>query len=82
MRFIKKAVIAMFVSIGVFVIVCLILYEKKGGVPDVLVQEFFTFFKLQGGFTTLITVADLGTDALVKIKKKGCENETEETTPI
>lgn len=77
MRFIKKAVIVMFISIGLFVITCLFIYMKTGGVPDILIQEFFTFFKLQGGFTTLITVADLGTNALVRIKDGSSENQND-----
>ena len=57
-RFSKKVVVVMFAMIMVFTIVMIVTYYVIGDVPDVLIENFFGFFKIEGGALSIITIAD------------------------
>ncbi len=57
-RFSKKVVVVMFAMITVFTIVMIVTYYIMGDVPDVLIENFFGFFKIEGGALSVITIAD------------------------
>lgn len=57
-KFSKKIVALMFIETAVFTVAMIVTYYITGGVPDVLVENFFGFFKIEGGVLSLITVAD------------------------
>ena len=57
-RFSKKVVVVMFVMITVFTVVMIVTYYVMGDVPDVLIENFFGFFKIEGGALSIITIAD------------------------
>ena len=44
MRFSKKIVITMFITVFLFVVTMILTYWFKGGVPDSLIEQFFGFF--------------------------------------
>ena len=72
-RFSKCVVIAMLVSAGVFTIAMTVVYCFTGSVPDVLVTEFFGFFKIEGGALGIIKVAETIS------KKWSCDDAESET---
>jgi len=45
-KFSKKIIILMFVSMAIFTVTMTVIYIITGGVPDTLVTEFFNFFRL------------------------------------
>lgn len=57
-RFSKKIVVVMFAMITVFTVVMIVTYYVMGDVPDVLIENFFGFFKIEGGALSVITIAD------------------------
>lgn len=68
--FSKKAVITMFVSVLLFVIVMIIIYCATGGIPDALVEPFFGFFGFEGGALSIIKVSEKLSDKFDKRGKK------------
>ena len=58
MRFSKKVIVTMFVSVFVFVAVMITTYWYKGGVPDTLIDRFFAFFGIEGGALAIIKVGE------------------------
>lgn len=57
-KFSKKIIILMFVSMAVFTVTMTVIYLLTGGVPDTLITEFFNFFRLEGGALGIIKVAE------------------------
>ena len=68
MRFSKKVIIFMLSSVAVFIVVMIITYWKFQSVPDMLIDKFFDFFKLEGGALGIIKIAEIIVDKL-EIKK-------------
>ena len=58
MRFSKKIVITMFVTVFAFVVTMILTYWFKGGVPDSLIEQFFGFFGIEGGALAIIKVGE------------------------
>ena len=58
MRFSKKIIVTMFLSVFVFVVTMIVVYWFKGGIPDTLVDRFFAFFGIEGGALGIIKVAE------------------------
>lgn len=54
LKFRKKAVIAVLVSVAIFTVVMVVIYLKTGGVPDSLVNGFYLFAGGEAGFLGLI----------------------------
>ena len=67
MRFSKKIVITMFITVFLFVVTMILTYWFKGGVPDSLVEQFFGFFGIEGGALAIIKV---GASFAEKLDKK------------
>lgn len=49
MKFSKKCVIAMFLSIYIFSMLMTLTFLIKGAVPDELIRNFFIFWGIEGG---------------------------------
>ncbi len=58
MRFSKKIIVTMFATVFAFVVVMIITYWHNGGVPDVLIEQFFGFFGIEGGALAVIKVGE------------------------
>ena len=74
LRFSKKVVIAMLVSVGAFTVTMIVTYFITNDVPDTLITEFFGFFKLEGGALGLISVAKALYNFLIDKKTKNKNN--------
>lgn len=70
MRFSKKVIISMFITMAVFTVTMIVTYWVKGGVPDSLIEPFFGFFGIEGGSLGIIKVAETVAE---KIEKKGAK---------
>lgn len=70
MNFSSKIIILMFVEVTVFIVVMVVTFWKFQIVPDVLIEKFFDFFKLEGGALGIIKVAKVIADK-IEAKKKG-----------
>lgn len=70
MRFSKKIIILMFVTMLLFTTTMIITYWFKGGVPDSLIDPFFTFFSFEGGALGIIKVAETIAEKIQKGGKK------------
>lgn len=66
MRFSKKVIIVMFLSVFAFVTVMILTYWFKGGVPDTLIDRFFAFFGVEGGALGVIKVAETWAESVGK----------------
>lgn len=69
-KFSKKIIILMFVSMAVFTVIMTAIYILTGGVPDTLISEFFNFFRLEGGALGIIKVAETISERIMKGKEK------------
>lgn len=69
MRFSKKVIVVMFLSVFVFVTVMILTYWFKGGVPDSLIEQFFAFFGIEGGALAIIKVGEAFAKTLDKKEK-------------
>lgn len=78
MRFSKAIVITMFISAGLFTVAMIVTHYLTGSVPDVLVTEFFGFFKVEGGALGIIKVAET---IIEKWSNKDGKSETETDVP-
>lgn len=58
MRFSKKIIITMFITVFLFIIIMIVTYWFKGGVPDTLIEQFFGFFGIEGGALAIIKVGE------------------------
>ena len=70
MRFSKKIVITMFVTVFAFVVTMILTYWFKGSVPDSLIEQFFGFFGIEGGALAIIKVGEAFAEKLDKGKKE------------
>lgn len=66
MRFSKKIIISMFITMAVFTVTMIVTYWVKGGVPDSLIEPFFGFFGIEGGALGVIKVAETVADKFEK----------------
>ena len=80
-KFSKKIIILMFVSMAIFTVTMTVIYIITGGVPDTLVTEFFNFFRLEGGALGIIKVAETISERITKGKEKH-EDKLETETDI
>lgn len=58
MRFSKKIIVTMFVTVFVFVAVMIVTFWRVGSVPDTLIEQFFAFFGVEGGALAIIKVGE------------------------
>lgn len=70
LKFSKKIIILMFLSMFVFTAVMIVTFWKMGSVPDSLIMAFFGFFGLEGGALGVIKVSETIKENF-EIKKKG-----------
>jgi len=80
-RFSKRIIIVMFVSMGLFTVTMTVIYILTGGVPDTLITEFFGFFGFEGSALGIIKVAETISKNITKGKDKN-KNESETKTDI
>jgi hypothetical protein len=64
MRFSKKIIILMFVSMIVFTITMIVTFWKFGAIPDALIEPFFGFFGIEGGALGIIKVSEVVAEKL------------------
>ena len=58
MKFSKKIVILMFVTMILFTITMIVTFWKFQSVPDMLIEPFFSFFGIEGGALGIIKVSE------------------------
>ena len=58
MKFSKKIVILMFVTMILFTITMIVSFWKFQSVPDMLIEPFFSFFGIEGGALGIIKVSE------------------------
>ena len=69
MRFSKKIVVLMFATMITFTCVMVVTYWHKGGIPDALIEPFFSFFGIEGGALGIIKVSETLADRFDKKEK-------------
>lgn len=76
LRFSKIVVILMLASVFAFTVGMILIFIFKDSVPDTLITEFFGFFKIEGGITGIIKIAETIIETIMNIfnKKKGKAN--------
>lgn len=70
LKFSKKIIILMFLSMFVFTAVMVLTFWKMGSVPDSLIEAFFAFFGFEGGALGIIKVSEVIGEKFEK-KSKG-----------
>lgn len=70
LKFSKKIIILMFLSMLIFTAVMVVTFWAKGSVPDSLVEAFFAFFGFEGGALGVIKVSEVISEKF-EIKSKG-----------
>ena len=58
MRFSKKIIIVMFVTMIVFTVTMIVTFWKFQAIPDTLIEPFFGFFGIEGGALGIIKVSE------------------------
>ena len=58
MKFSKKIIILMFVTMILFTITMIVTFWKFQAVPDMLIEPFFAFFGIEGGALGIIKVSE------------------------
>lgn len=78
MRFSKKVVVLMLISVLIFTLGMVAIYLFTGAIPDTLVTEFYSFFKIEGGVLGIISVGKKLTEWLSnkteKRKRRDCDD--------
>lgn len=59
MKFSKKIIILMFVTMIAFTITMIVTFWKFQAVPDMLIEPFFGFFGIEGGALGIIKVSEV-----------------------
>lgn len=72
MKFSKKIIILMFVTMITFTITMIVTFWRFQSIPDALIEPFFAFFGVEGGALGIIKVSEVITDKF-EIKKKGAK---------
>lgn len=70
MKFSKKIIILMFVTMIIFTITMIVTFHRFQAVPDMLIEHFFGFFGIEGGALGIIRVSETVAEKL-EIKKGG-----------
>jgi len=66
LRFSKKVIIFSFVSVVLFTAAMTVIIACGGGDPNVLITEFFSYFKIEGGILGLLKFVETIIDLLDK----------------
>lgn len=69
-RFSKKIVVVMFASVFVFTAGMVVTYYITGAVPEILVEQFFGFFGIEGGALCAIKIAETIIERVFDRKKE------------
>lgn len=59
MKFSKKIIILMFVTMIAFTVTMIVTFWKFQAVPDMLIEPFFGFFGIEGGALGIIKVSEV-----------------------
>ena len=70
MKFSKKIIILMFVTMILFTVTMIITFWRFQAIPDMLIEPFFGFFGVEGGALGIIKVSEVISEKL-EIKKGG-----------
>lgn len=79
MRFSKKIIVTMFVTVFVFVAVMIVTFWRVGSVPDTLIEQFFAFFGVEGGALAIIKVGETLAEMNQSKKESKERNEEDES---
>lgn len=69
-RYLKKIVTTMFVSVFIFTVAMIVTYYITGSVPEILVENFFRFFGIEGGAACAIKIAEMVIEKAFDKKKQ------------
>lgn len=69
-KFSKKCVTAMLISVFVFTVIMIVLYDRHESVPDQLINAFFGFMAFEGGAMAWIKNVDTKHEKKVAKKKE------------
>lgn len=58
MKFSKKIILSMFLSVYIFIVIMIMIFAVKGSVPDSLVNAFFLWVGVEGGALAWIKNVD------------------------
>lgn len=78
-RFSKKIIVTMFVTVFVFVAVMIVTFWRVGSVPDTLIEQFFAFFGVEGGALAIIKVGETLAEMNQSKKESKERNEEDES---
>lgn len=67
-KFSKKCVTAMLISVFVFTVIMIVLYDRHESVPDQLISAFFGFMAFEGG--AMAWIKNVDTKHEKKVAKK------------
>lgn len=70
MKFSKKIIILMFVTMIIFTVTMIVTFWNFQTVPDMLIEQFFGFFGIEGGALGIIKVSEVVAEKWDS-KKKG-----------
>ena len=73
MRFSKKVIILMFITMIAFTVTMIVTFWRFEAVPDSLIEPFFGFFGIEGGALGIIKVAETLANKKEKKEKKDDE---------
>ncbi len=70
MKFSKKIIILMFITMILFTAVMIVTFWRYQSVPDALIEPFFGFFGIEGGALGIIKVSEVVAEKF-ELKKGG-----------
>ncbi len=59
MKFSKKIIILMFITMIIFTVTMIITFWRFQAIPDMLIEPFFSFFGIEGGALGIIKVSEV-----------------------
>ena len=71
MKFSKKIIILMFITMMTFTLTMILTFWRYQEVPDALIEPFFSFFGIEGGALGIIKVSEVISEKFEKKEKAG-----------
>ena len=71
MKFSKRIIILMFITMIIFTLTMIITFWKYQAIPDALIEPFFGFFGIEGGALGIIKVSEVISEKFEISKKAG-----------
>lgn len=77
LKFSKKIIILMLITVLLFTITMIVTFWRFGAVPDALIEPFFGFFGIEGGALGIIKVSEVIAEKIEVKRGKRNENQLE-----